>query len=85
MKISVYRILFFAGIISLSVIMLGSCSTASKAERKYAREDQKVQREAERAMRKDLKAHEKIQSVDTQKMMRKTKREAERYNSFKRR
>ena len=85
MKIQALISRLVTGILIAGLVMLVSCKTASTAEKKYEREDRKAERAAERSLKKGLKAHAKIQAVETRKMMRKTKREAEKYNSYKRR
>lgn len=62
-----------------------SCKTTSRAEKQYEKEELRAERVAQRALKKDIKAHYKIQAQETKKMMRMTKREAEKYNSYKRR
>lgn len=67
----------------IAAVMLVSCRSAAKTPQQYEREQEKMEKTAQRALNKDIKAHEKMQDRETRKMMKRTKRQAKKYNKFK--
>lgn len=70
-------------ITSFSVLLLFSCKTSGHSEKFYEKQDKKKAEMEQQEYDKRVKAHHDMQSKDTQKMLKKTEKEAKKRNKTK--